>query len=111
MSMGDNMAFSVLVTTIVFFQGSLALSFERQLTGELLENYCSSARPVKNDSDAVEVKLGGTGTKMAMHFLSATSICLAPVMDNSRSCVFSSELISRSRRVWPIRVSNSSGCS
>jgi len=51
---------SLLVTTIGVLQGSLALSFERQLTGELLENYCSSARPVKNDSDTVELKLGLT---------------------------------------------------
>merc|ERR1712179_275450 len=60
MSMGGNMMLSILVTTIGVLQGSLALSFERQLTGELLENYCSSARPVKNDSDTVELKLGLT---------------------------------------------------
>merc|ERR1719209_128479 len=60
MSMGGNMMLSIFVTTIGVLQGSLTLSFERQLTGELLENYCSSARPVKNDSDTVELKLGLT---------------------------------------------------
>merc|ERR1711973_115418 len=60
MSMGGNMMLSILVITIGVLQGSLALNFERQLTGELLENYCSSARPVKNDSDTVELKLGLT---------------------------------------------------
>ena len=50
MSLGCNMALSILVITIVLLQGSLALSYERQLTGELLQEYSTSARPVKNVS-------------------------------------------------------------
>merc|ERR1719317_292889 len=60
MSLGCNMILSILVITIVLLQGSLALSYERQLTGELLQGYSTSARPVKNDSEAVEVILGLT---------------------------------------------------
>ena len=41
---------SILAITIVLLQGSLALSYERQLTGELLQEYSTSARPVKNVS-------------------------------------------------------------
>lgn len=44
-------------------------------------------------------------------FLSPTSICVAPVMVSSRSWAFSSEFISRSSRVCPMEVSNSSGWS
>ena len=44
------MILSILVITIVLLQGSLALSYERQLTGELLQEYSTSARPVKNVS-------------------------------------------------------------
>jgi len=60
MSLGGNMRLSIHVFTVVFLQGSWALSYERQLTGELLQEYSPTARPVKNDSDAVEVSLGLT---------------------------------------------------
>jgi len=60
MSLGCNMTLSILVITLVLLPGSLALSFERQLTGELLQEYSTSTRPVKNDSEPVEVILGLT---------------------------------------------------
>ena len=44
------MRFSIHVFTVVFLQGSWALSNERQLTAELLQGYSPSARPVKNVS-------------------------------------------------------------
>ena len=44
------MRFSIHVFTVVFLQGSWALSYERQLMGELLQGYSPSARPVKNVS-------------------------------------------------------------
>ena len=50
MSLGGNMRLSILVFSVVLLQGSWALSYERQLTAELLQEYSSSARPVKNVS-------------------------------------------------------------
>merc|ERR1719206_469701 len=58
--MRGTMIFSILVITIAWLQGSLALSFEKRLTMELVKNYSTSARPLKNDSKPVEVTLGLT---------------------------------------------------
>jgi len=58
--MRGTMILSILVITIACLQGSLALSFEKKLTMELVKDYSTSARPLKNDSKAVEVTLGLT---------------------------------------------------